>query len=127
MNSPASSASLSRLDRLGMAVSSLCLVHCLALPVLTALLPFFAAELPGDEWIHPLLLGLALPVTGLALLRGWLRHRLARPAALGAAGLAIIASALLAPHGVAESALTVVGGLLVVWAHVLNWRGHRAG
>lgn len=122
----AESERLSRLDRWGMMISSVCLVHCLAFPLLTALLPFFAVALPGDEWLHPLLLGLALPVTGFALLRGYWRHRLVRPLLLGMAGLALIAGALFAHGELAEAALTVTGGLLVVGAHWLNWRGHRA-
>ena len=97
------------------------------MPFLAAMLPFIAASLPGDRWVHPVLLGLALPVTGFALVRGFMLHRLRRPAAIGAAGLALIASALFVTGTVAEAALTVGGGLLVVSAHLLNWRGHRAG
>ncbi|MBN9505823.1 MAG: MerC domain-containing protein [Altererythrobacter sp.] len=113
---------LSGLDRLGMVISSACLVHCLALPLLTALLPFLSTTLPGDEWTHKALLGMALPVTGLALLRGWQRHRSAAPAIAGAIGLGIVATALFVETELVESALTVTGGLIVVWAHLRNWR-----
>lgn len=125
MNADTPSAALSSLDRWGIMISSACLVHCLALPLLGAMLPLFAASLPADEWVHPLLLGSALPVTGLALLRGYRRHRLARPALLGCLGLALITGALFSGAGGVETALTVAGGLLVAGAHVLNWRGHR--
>lgn len=125
MNADTPGAALSSLDRWGIMISSACLVHCLALPLLGAMLPLFAASLPADEWVHPLLLGAALPVTGLALLRGYRRHRRARPALIGCLGLALIAGALFS-GAAAEAALTAAGGLLVAGAHVLNWRGHRA-
>jgi hypothetical protein len=120
--SDAGNGPLSALDRLGMVISSACLVHCMALPLLTALLPFLSTTLPGDEWTHKALLGMALPVTGLALLRGWQRHRSAVPAVAGAIGLGIIGGALFVETDLVESALTVTGGLIVVWAHLRNWR-----
>lgn len=124
----AGNSRISRLDRLGMAISSACLIHCLALPLLSAALPFLSATLPGDEWIHLLLLSMAIPVTGFALLRGWQRHRAAGPALAGTIGLAIIAFALCAGNETIETILTVTGGLFVVGAHLGNWRAnHSAG
>ena len=125
MNSSAQAESLSRLDRWGMVVSGACIVHCLALPLASALLPFVAVALPHEEWVHPLLLGLALPVTGFALLRGYRRHRRRRPLFLGSLGLALIASAIVIHTQPSEAILSVSGGLLVVCAHLMNWRRHR--
>lgn len=125
MNADTPNPALSSLDRWGIMISSACLVHCLALPLLGAMLPLFAASLPADEWVHPLLLGTALPVTGLALLRGYRRHRLARPALLGCLGLGLITAALFSGAHDVEAVLTVAGGLLVATAHLLNWRSHR--
>lgn len=118
-------AAITRLDRLGMLISSACLVHCLALPLLTALLPFLSLSLPGDEWTHRVLLAMALPVTGLALFRGWRRHRAAVPTICGAAGLMMIAAGLFPGSEIAEAALTVTGGLIVVGAHLMNWRARH--
>jgi len=117
---------ISRLDRVGMVISAVCLIHCLALPILAGMLPLFAAVLPDDEWVHPLLFGLALPISGAALVRGYIVHRLASAAAIGALGLAAIAAALRVETIGAETALTVAGGIAIVAAHLLNWRGHRA-
>lgn len=117
---------LSRLDRWGIIISSACLVHCLALPLVLALLPAFASSLPPDSWVHPVLIGMALPVTGAALWRGYRLHRRAGPALTGVTGLALIAAALLARGGPAEPALTVMGGLIVSAAHIFNWRRHCA-
>ncbi len=58
--------SLSRFDDFGACVSGLCLVHCVAMPVVLAFAPTFAHLIPGDEVIHRLL---AMLVLGLACLR----------------------------------------------------------
>jgi len=118
-------AAISGLDRWGMIISGICVIHCLALPIATALLPFLALGLPLEEWAHPVLLGIALPVTGIALLRGYLRHRLVRPAILGAIGLALIALGTLVGNDLKETLFTVMGASLVVVAHFLNWKRHH--
>jgi hypothetical protein len=121
---------LSRVDRLGMVVSSLCLIHCLALPLIIAVLPALAGTLPSDAMVHSTLILIALPVTGYALLRGYRTHRRARPLLIGAAGMLLVAAALfVGPFLYAEQALTILGGLLVTGAHLINWRsaGHHAG
>lgn len=116
---------LSRIDRWGMAISSLCLIHCILLPVAIALLPAFASSLPGDAWVHPVLIGLALPVTGLALRRGYAAHRRLVPALSGGLGLALIGAALWFHGTVPETVLTVAGGLTVTLAHLMNWHSHH--
>jgi hypothetical protein len=116
---------LSGLDRLGMVISSACVIHCLALPLAAAMLPLLSVTLPGDEWIHKVLLGLALPVTGLALYRGWRRHHSLFPLVTGATGLSIVGLALLAQSEALEAFLSATGGSIVVWAHLRNWRTHH--
>ncbi len=114
-----------RLDQFGILISSICLVHCLALPILIALLPAWEPLLPPDSLVHPLLIGLALPITGLALARGYRAHRDGRAAAYGIVGLSLIAvAAFLATAPLTVIGLTIGGGLLVAAAHVTNWRAH---
>lgn len=115
---------LTKLDRLGILISSLCLMHCLALPLVAVLLPAFAEVLPSDLWVHVVLIGFALPVSGFTLLRGYLAHRRRRPALIGAAGLLVVISGAVAAAPVAGVALTVVGGALVAGAHMLNMRDY---
>ncbi|MFT3968154.1 MAG: MerC domain-containing protein [Sphingobium sp.] len=105
-----------------MLISSVCLVHCLALPALLAFVPALAVWLPGDRWVHPLLILLAVPVTGIALWRGYVRHRRPLAAVLGAIGLLAIILALATGSRACEAAITVLGGLLIASAHILNLR-----
>ncbi|MET0288661.1 MAG: MerC domain-containing protein [Pseudoxanthomonas sp.] len=110
-------------DASALGLSSLCLLHCLALPVLAAVLPALASWAEA-EWVHLVFAAIAVPLAGLAL---WRSHRV-RPlpvglialAALGLAGLMLGASGW--PSHAAETPFTVAGSLLLAWAHLWNWR-----
>lgn len=122
---PRRDSPLSKLDRLGILISSVCVVHCLALPLVIALLPVIAEVLPADIWVHVVLIGFAVPVTGFTLLRGYFCHGDPRPTLMGGAGLALVASGIFATSPVIVVALTVVGGLLVAGGHILNMHDYR--
>lgn len=119
---------LSALDAAGAALSSLCLVHCLALPLLALAVPALAGALAHghehDHLLHLLLVALALPVSALAFLRGLRLHGRRVPVALALPGFLLMVAGALA-HGVAVQMLTVSGGLMVAAAHLLNWRARR--
>ena len=112
------------LDGAAAALSSLCLVHCLALPVLAALLPVLAlgGSLHGPVWLHWLLIAMAAPVSAYALWRGLENHGERLPLVLALFGFMVMAmGAFLHDSGLAEPTLTVGGGLLVAFAHWRNW------
>lgn len=114
------------LDGLAVLLSGLCLVHCLALPALTVLLPFVSAELLADERLHLWLLAAVLPTSFAALTYGWQLHRHHRLLLLGGGALALIASAAFGRQfgWLGESGdrwLSVCGGLLLASAHLRNF------
>lgn len=111
------------LDASAVALSSLCLVHCLALPLLAAALPLFGAWAEA-EWVHLLFVAIAAPLTSFAL---WRAHRQqSLPAAawmIATLGLALLlAGALEWPSHDSETPLTVAGSLLLAATHVWNAR-----
>ena len=111
------------LDAGALALSSLCLLHCPALPLLAAALPLFGAWAQA-EWVHLLFVAIALPLTGYALWRADRRHRLP-VMAWTAAGLGLgllLAGALELPSHAWETPLTVTGSLLLAATHVWNAR-----
>lgn len=110
------------LDSFAVGASTVCLVHCLALPLLIALLPALAGVLDTGEWLHRTLLGLAVPISSIALLIGHRRHGQVQPAAGGVIGLGLLAGGLFAGPPAAETAFTVTGSLLLASAHLVNWR-----
>jgi len=109
----------SRLDRLAMGLSGLCVVHCVATAVLLALLAS-AGGLLGAPIIHEVGLTLAMIVGAFALGRGILEHGFMMPSAIGGLGLGVMAGALTMPHDGTEAAYTVIGVLILALGHRLN-------
>jgi hypothetical protein len=117
------------LDVASVGLSGLCVVHCLALPLLAAALPL-AGALADAPWVHPLLVLIAAPLSLWAIQssRAW-----GKPAVVGLifAGLILLALAAFVP-GLArfDTTLTVIGALAIASAHVVNYltgAGHAHG
>lgn len=112
-----------RLDALGVTLSALCLVHCLALPLLATGALAWAAS----EHVHAgLAIALAAVVRAVAV-PGYRRHRRAAVPALLAGGAtllvgAVVAGEALGETALSETALTVLGSLALVAGHALNLR-----
>jgi len=109
----------SRLDRIAMGLSGLCLVHCVATAVLIGLLASAGGFL-GRPIIHEIGLTLAMIIGAFALGRGYLEHGFMLPVAVGSLGLGVMAGALSLPEGGHEPIYTVVGVLIVALGHRLN-------
>ncbi len=117
-----------RLDALGLAISGICLVHCLALPVVALLIPAltFGFSPATDRAVHWVLLALAAPISTLALWRGAARSHDSRWLILGSVGLAIMLIGVANVFGAdTEVPLTMVGVVLLAIAHIKNFtRSH---
>ncbi len=109
----------SRLDRIAVGVSGLCLVHCLATAVLLGLVSA-AGGMLGAPIIHEVGLTLAMLLGGFALGKGILEHGFMLPSAIGALGLGVMAGALTLPHDGSEAMFTVAGVLILALGHRLN-------
>lgn len=111
--------STSRLDRIAMGLSGLCLVHCLATTVLLALLSAAGGVL-GSPVIHEVGLTLAMGMGAFALGRGILEHGYSMPSAVGGLGLGVMAGSLTLPHDGSEALYTIVGVAILALGHRLN-------
>lgn len=109
------------LDRVAIGLSGVCLVHCLATSVVVTVLAS-AGGLLLHPIIHEIGLALAIALAGVALGRGWLRHRAVLPGLVGLTGLLLMAMALGVHHGMRETALTIVGVGFVALGHHFNRR-----
>ncbi|MDB5705681.1 MAG: MerC mercury resistance protein [Sphingomonas bacterium] len=115
------------IERAALGASLLCLVHCLALPLLIAALPMLSRLLSLPESVHVWLLAFAVPASGLALVSGRMRHGAVYPLVVGATGLALLAvGALVVATTPAETWVTVAGSLSLAFAHGANWRLRHA-
>jgi hypothetical protein len=110
-----------RLDRVGVLLSGLCALHCLAGLMLVAGLGFGGEVLLAPA-IHRVGLALAIVFGAITLVIGVVRHRDPRPLQLGGAGIALMSIALMVGHGAAEALFTIAGVALLGWAHIRNLR-----
>lgn len=126
MKSPAASPS-PWADLSAVALSGLCLLHCLALPLLASLLPVLGAWSEA-EWVHGVFVLLAVPLSVAALWRAHARSRLPlRLWVLAGLGMGLLAIGAMGwPQARWETPITVAGSLMLVATHALNLRrGHR--
>jgi len=110
-----------RLDRMGILLSALCALHCLAGILLVAGLGI-GGEFLFAPSIHRIGLALAIVIGGITLAIGITRHGDPRPLQIGALGLVLMVAALAVGHGAYEAVLTIGGVSLLAWAHLRNLR-----
>lgn len=104
---------------MAVALSGLCAVHCVATAVLLGLLASAGGVL-GQPIIHEVGLTLAMILGAIALGRGLREHGFMLPAAVGFAGLAVMAYALTLREGGLEPVYTVAGVMILALGHRLN-------
>ncbi len=136
------------LDYFGIVLSWACMLHCVLLPFVIPVLP--ALEVFADDHTHRYLAIVILLVGALAFHRGYQKHQNTMILLLGLSGIALLFVALTIPvdsalpidgnvhhghthtetghqgHGgfffSAETLLTVLGSILLVYAHLRNIR-----
>jgi hypothetical protein len=112
-------AATSRLDRIAMGLSGLCLVHCVATAILLGMLAT-AGGILGQPIIHEVGLMLAMVIGAIALGRGVRAHGFMLPAAVGFTGLCVMAYALTLHETGLEPVYTVAGVMILALGHRLN-------
>ncbi|MDV6331835.1 MerC domain-containing protein [Asticcacaulis sp. 201] len=108
-------------DIMAIGLSAVCVVHCLALPVIFAILPFLGA-FNENPVVHRVLVSLAGPLCVFALVRsgGWQHWRLV---GLAIAGLGLLGAAAFFPVFVVyEVPMSVAGASLLAVLHLINAR-----
>lgn len=108
-------------DRAGVVGSFVCVSHCIATPFLAATLPILAVT---EKATHIGLTVVLMLIGLLAFLPGYRLHSKPQLALVAAIGFAMLVLAVLIPEALAsealETGLTVVGGLLLITAHLSN-------
>ena len=111
-------------DASAIALSGLCLVHCLALPFIAVSLPIVGAFAEA-EWIHKALVLAALPLTGFVIWQSLNKQFEPGFTLLAVAGLAqLFAAAFIEPLHDYEKSLTFLGATMLAAAHLWRWSKH---
>jgi len=107
-------------------LSGLCLVHCLALPIVLTIFPMLGVFFIPHETFHQLILVVVLPTTALALGTGYRAHRHAGVVVLGIIGVLGLIAAAFTVHRLGaeemERFMTILGGVVLAAAHAWNFR-----
>lgn len=114
------------LDRAAISASMLCMVHCLATPVLLIALPVLSSTFMADEEFHRFILMFLLPVSVVALFIGCRRHKDRGVLLLGGLGLVSLILAAWLGHDLlgesGEKVATVISGVILALGHLRNYR-----
>jgi len=116
------------LDRAAIWLSGLCLLHCFAVPIALVMSSAFSEWLEATETtVHWILFGVAIPISAIALTRGYRHLGGLHNLLLGGIGLLLMLIAVSHVLGREfEVLLTVIGVSAVLVAHLRNLTGHRA-
>ncbi len=110
------------LDGAAVLLSGLCLLHCLALPLIVAGLPLLAQF--GESHLHLPMLAIVVPLSVVALGLGFRRYRNTNILWAGFAGLLILFVGATVVHEnlgeMADRVITVIGSVVLAVAHYLN-------
>ena len=114
-------------DSVGISLSVICMAHCLLLPVLLVFGVGLAEFWPGGrDLTHVVMLFFVVPISGIALAGGWLRHRRDGVLGLGLVSVGLLTFAALYAHDnlspLADALITTLGGGLLALAH---WRNQH--
>lgn len=113
-------------DRAAICFSSLCILHCLLLPVLLVAYPIGIVVTLSDEIFHQIMVSVALPLSLVSLYVGYGHHKRNQLIVLGGIGIVMLVLPLTTPHELisesGETWLTVVGAVILCMAHVVNFR-----
>ena len=113
-------------DRAAICFSSLCILHCLLLPLLLVAYPIGILVTLSDEIFHQIMVFLAAPLSLVSLNMGYGHHKRNQLIVFGGIGLVILVLPLVVPHELisesGETWLTVSGALILCMAHVVNFR-----
>lgn len=112
------------LDRIGMALSSACAIHCVVMPFVVGYLTYLGHGWVASESTELLIVGAAFLVALGSLVPSYLKHRNPAALALFALGLGVIGAVHLTGfnHGIGFGLALGVGGSFMALAH---WWNHR--
>lgn len=113
-------------DKLAIGFSTLCVMHCLALPLLIVLLPSVGSLSLQQEVFHLWMVIAVIPTSLYALTLGCKKHKKTVLFKYGIVGLIMLIAALsVGEHlmgELGEKLFTLIGAIIIAVAHIKNYR-----
>ncbi len=118
-------------DKLAICLSSICLIHCLLIPMVLVLIPTAGVFLEMEhDTLHEVLLYLVVPLGVFALTLGFTHHKNTSVLAIGLIGLGLLALTVMLGHErlseSAELTLTTLASCMIALAHYKNFKLRNA-
>lgn len=113
------------LDNAAVALSMICVLHCLALPIVVVAIPSLLSGAGHSDLTHVILFLVALPLSGFAMVYGYRLHKKLRYSVIAAIGVLALGGGLML-HGLAyEVYVTLLGAVILAAAHLGNRAASR--
>ncbi|GLR71582.1 MerC domain-containing protein [Agaribacter marinus] len=114
-------------DKSAIALSGLCIVHCILPILLSLILPYFAGlSYLTDEAFHLWLIIFVVPLSLFTISWGYRQHRNKKTLILALIGLMLIIVSAAIGHDTfghtAEVLISIAGSTLIVWGHLKNMK-----
>lgn len=113
-------------DKFAIIISGMCVAHCLLIPILIVLAPSLITLGLTSESFHLWMIIAVIPSSIYALALGCKKHAKISVFIMGALGLScLILAFMLGANmlgGMGEKALTLIGTLFIVFAHLQNFK-----
>lgn len=112
-----------RLDRIGMAASSACAVHCILMPLVVAIFPVAGMRLFASEPTEWALVGITVTIGLTSLLPSYVRHHRRKAALLvfiAGVLLILIGRILFAGAEQVEPLMVIYGAMAIAASHGIN-------
>lgn len=111
------------LDKTGIAVSCICVAHCMVLPFAVAVLPFVGLSILVSEAAEWIIIAASVVTAALSLLPAYFRqHRRIRTLILFVSGIGFVLSSRMILEGdlVMEGLFLLTGAALISASHLIN-------
>ncbi len=106
---------------LGLASSGLCLIHCIAMPIVIPLLP--ALSVVGDKhWIIEVIFMILIALTTITIVNGYRLHKAPQSLILAGAGFIFLMASLMLHTFIAEVIASSIGSVFMLSAQYTNYK-----
>ena len=113
-------------DKFAMGLSLACVLHCFFVPSFLILTSGMLSVSLDNEFVHKLLVLVAVPISSFALIKGYKYHKTFSFLSFGILGLvALILAVVLGESNLGElgeKGLTLLGSILVAYSHFKNYK-----
>ena len=113
-------------DKFAMGLSLACVLHCFFVPSFLILTSGMLSVSLDNEFVHKLLVLVAVPISSFALIKGYKYHKTFSFLTFGILGLVTLILAVVLGESnlgeLGEKGLTLLGSILVAYSHFKNYK-----